>query len=146
VKKMLIPFLTERGRLIREEMQRSTEAIEQANQRLKVVEDRMTNLDRELTQMRTEGLNEARAERARIEKEAELEAAKILDSASSEMDSAVKAARQELQSYASLLALNVAEQKIKDSLTPQADKEILNSFIDRLAGDADGASGARRKN
>jgi F-type H+-transporting ATPase subunit b len=146
VKKMLIPFLNERGRLIREEMQRSTEAIEQSNQRLTAVEDRMSNLDRELAQIREAGLNEARAERARIEKEAELEGAKILATANSEMDSAVKAARQELQSYASQLALKVAEKKIKESLTPQSDKQILNSFIDRLAGDTDGSSGARRKN
>jgi F-type H+-transporting ATPase subunit b len=138
VKKMLVPFLNERGRLIREDMQKSAEAIEQANARLKAMEDRMNNLDTELASMREAGLNEARAERARIEKEAENEATKILAAANMEMDSAVKAARQELQTFASQLALDVAEKKIKVSLTPQSEKKILNSFIDRLASASDG--------
>ena len=38
----------------------------QANTRLKAMEDRMSNLDRELSQLRDAGLNEARAERAQI--------------------------------------------------------------------------------
>ena len=139
VQKKLVPFLNERGQLIREDMQKSSAAIEQANARLKAMEDRMSNLDRELAQLREAGINEARAERLRIEKQAEVEATKILASANMEMDSAVKAARQELQTYASQLALNVAEKKIKDGLTPQSDKQILNSFITKLAApDADG--------
>jgi F-type H+-transporting ATPase subunit b len=144
IKKMLVPFLNERGRLIREDMQKSSEAIEQANTRLKAMEDRMGNLDRELAQLRDAGLNEARAERLRIEKEAEVEAGKILDTANMEMDSAVKAARQELQAFASQLALNVAEKKIKDGLTPQADKQILGAFINRLGSGADGDATGRK--
>lgn len=144
VRKMLIPFLNERARLIREDMQRSAEAIEQANLRLKAMEERLGNLDRELTGLREAGLNEARGEHVRIEKEAETEALKILSTAESEIDSAVKAACQQLQSYAAELALGVAEKKIKESLTPQSEKRILNSFAERLASATDSSDG--RKN
>ncbi|MSO20088.1 MAG: hypothetical protein EXQ56_06420 [Acidobacteria bacterium] len=148
IKKGLIPFLNERARLIREDMLRSSEAIEQSNLRLKAMEERMGNLDRELAKMKQSGMEEARLERARIEKEAETEATKILANASMEMESAVKAARQELQGFASELALNVAERKIKESLTPQSEKLILNSFIDRLAGSStstnDAGDGGRK--
>jgi F0F1-type ATP synthase membrane subunit b/b' len=60
------------------------------------------------------------------------------------MDSAVKAARQELQAYASQLALNVAEKKIKDGLTPQAGKQILGAFINRLGSGSDGDAAGRK--
>lgn len=144
IRKLLVPFLNERGRLIREDMQKSAQAIEQATARLKAMEDRMGNLDRELALMREAGLNEARAERARIEREAEAEATKMLAAASMEMDSAVKAARQELQAYASKLALDVAEAKIREGLTPQSDKQILDSFISRLASAGDGDAAGRK--
>lgn len=136
VRKFLAPFLQERGRLIREDMERSAKVLVDADQRLSRVEEKLRSLDEEITSLRQAALQEAAAEQARIERATATDAGKILVAAEQEIEAAVKAARQELKAYTAELAVELAEKKISDSLTPQAEERILRSFFDELAGDS----------
>ena len=144
VRKYLVPFLEERGRLIREDMDRSAKVLAEADQRMSAVEAKLKNLDAEMASLRQSAFQETTAERARIEEMSKTDANKILATAEQEIEAAVKAARQELKAYTSELALGVAEKKIRDSLTPQAEERILRSFFHELSGNGDraGDSGA----
>lgn len=140
IRKFLVPFLEERGRMIRENMDRSAKALAEADQRMTAVEAKLRSLGSEMAALRQAALQESAAEQARIEAMAQADSDKILSTAEQEIEAAVKAARQELKAYTAELALGVAEKKIRDSLTPQAEERILRSFFQELAGNGTPAS------
>lgn len=129
IKKMLVPFLDERRKLIREDMDRSAKALADADQRLAAVEQKLKSMDAEMASLRQAAFRESAAERERIEQAATADAVKILATAEQEIESAVKTARQELKVYTSELALGLAEKKIRASLTPVSDERILRAFV-----------------
>ena len=139
VKKFFVPFLEERGKLIREDMDRSAKILAEADQRLTSVEGKLQKLDEELASLRQAAFRESVAEAERIAQAAQADAGKILAAAEQEIESSVKAARQQLKQYATELAVGVAEKKIRASLTPQAEQNLLQSFVRDLA------DGSRKK-
>jgi len=141
IKKLLVPFLNERSRLIREDMDRSAKALVDADQRLAMIEDKLKSLDEELASLRQGAAHESRAERERIEQGATADASKILAAAEQEIEAAIKAARQELKLFTSELALGLAEKKIRDSMTPESDQLLLRAFVQDLAGSGNGEAG-----
>jgi F0F1-type ATP synthase membrane subunit b/b' len=145
VRKMLVPFLNERGRLIREDMDRSARTLAEASQRLGAVEEKLKGLDAELAALRQAAFRESAAEQERIEQAAAIEAQKIGLAADQEIDAAVKAARQELKRYTSELALGLAEQRIQQSLTPDSERRILGAFVRELGSTGNGEAGAPKK-
>jgi F-type H+-transporting ATPase subunit b len=142
VKKYLTPFLAERGKLIREDMDRSTKSLADANQRLAMVEDKLKHLDEELASLRQAASQEGLSERQRMEEAASADAVRILAAAEQEIEASVKAARQQLKLYAAELAVSVAESKIRAALTPQSEQRILQGFVNDLASDGNGQAGA----
>ena len=144
-KKFLGPFLHSRGQAIREDMERSSRALEEAARRLSGIEDKLKQLDVEIASLRSSALQEASAERARIEEMAQGDAHKIALAAEQEIVAAAKVARQELKVYAAELAIGMAEKKIQESISAQSEKGIFRSFIEDLSdssrsGNAGGTS------
>ncbi|MBI2816829.1 MAG: ATP synthase F0 subunit B [Acidobacteria bacterium] len=138
-KKYLGPFLRGRGEAIREDMQLSREALKTATERLSVVEQKLEKIDEEIGAMRNSALQEAAAERTRIEDMGKADAAKISQRAEQEIAAAAKLARQELKKYASELAVELAEKRIQQSMSVESDRVIFRSFIEDMAdGHADG--------
>jgi F-type H+-transporting ATPase subunit b len=146
IKKLFVPFLAERSRLIRDDMEISKKTMAEADQRLGAIENKLKHLDEELAALLQAASQEAQAERQRIEQAASADAAKILAAAEQEIDASGKAARQQLKQYASELALQVAEAKIRSSLTPQSEQQILQHFVKDLAGSNGLASNAKPGN
>jgi len=139
-KKYLEPFLQARAQAIREEMERSSNALHEAASRLSGVEDKLKRLGEEIDSLRSSALQESAAERARITEMAKAEANKIALAAEQEIAAAAKLARQELKAYAAELAIGLAEKKIQETISPEADKGIFRSFLkdltSRPGGDA----------
>jgi F-type H+-transporting ATPase subunit b len=135
LKKLLVPFLLERGRAIRQDMERSSQAIAESGRRLGAIEEKLKGLDQELALLRQAALQEVAAEKTRIEELAAADANKIVAAAEQEIEAAVKAARQDLKAYAAELAVNVAEKKIRESLTPNAEQQLLRNFFHDLERD-----------
>jgi F-type H+-transporting ATPase subunit b len=137
IKKLLVPFLNERSRLIRAEMEQSSKAIQEADQRMAAVEAKLKNMDAEMAALRQNAFRESEAEKERIAQAAADDAAKILAMAEQEIEAGVKAARQELKSYTAELAVGLAEKKIRESLTPASEQRILHGFVSELSSGDD---------
>ncbi len=135
-KKYLGPFLLARAQAIREDMERSSNALQDAAQRLSGVEDKLKRLDEEIGSLRHSALQEADGERARIEESAKADARKIALAAEQEIAAAAKVARQELKVYAAELAVSLAEKKIQETISAQADKGIFRSFLQDLSNNS----------
>ena len=140
-KKYLGPFLHARGQAIREDMERSSKAQQEAAQRLTGIEGKLKQLDAEIASLRSSALQEAASERARIEGMAQGDAYKIASVAEQEIAAAAKVARQELKVYAAELAIGLAEKNIQQSISAQSEKGIFRSFIKDLSDSSRGGDG-----
>lgn len=131
-KKFLAPFLAERSQAIRKDMEDSARARQRASERLAGVENKLKQLDEEIVSLRSSALQEAAADQARIVEQAKTDAGKIAANAQQEIAAATKIAIQELKAHTAELAVGLAEKKIRDSISPQAEKNIFRSFLEGL--------------
>ena len=131
-KKFLSPFLAERSQAIRKDMEDSARARQEAAERLAGVENKLKQLDEEIASFRNSALQEAAADQARIVEQAKTDAGKIAANAQQEIAAATKIAIQELKAHTAELAVGLAEKKIRDLITPQAEKTIFQSFLEGL--------------
>ena len=135
-KKYIAPFFDQRARAIQQEMEHSAQMMAEATQRLSQIEDKLERLDGEIQKLRQAALEAAAAERTRIEETAKADAEKIVRTAEQEIAAAAKAARRELRIYTANLAVGFAEKRIRETITPQAEKRIFHSFLENLQGDS----------
>ena len=138
-KKIAGPMFAERTRAIQENMQTSARAMAEASQRLAGIEQKLQYLDEEIRDIHLTAQRNAAAEQARMEELAQAEAGKIAQAAEQEIETAAKAARRELQRYSAELAVGLAEKRIRETISPDAEKRILRSFVSDL-GDGGGRS------
>lgn len=132
-KKYIAPLLEQRAQAIREDMERSAQALEEASRLLTQIEEKLQQLDTEIAGLRRSALEESAAEQSRMEQQAQLEAHKIVQATEQEIQAATKTARQELKAYAVELAIELAQKRIPDSLSPEMDKRMVRSFVQDLA-------------
>jgi F-type H+-transporting ATPase subunit b len=142
-RKMLGPYLQSRGEAIREDMASSKRAIEAASARMAAVEQKLKALDSEIGSLKSSAMEEAAAERVRIEERAKADGQKIAAAAEQEIAAAAKLARQELKVYAAELAVDLAEKKIQSSISPDSERIIFRSFLDDFG--KPGSDGKPRK-
>jgi len=130
-KKNLPAVFRNRTALIQKSIEEARRASEDANQRLTLIESRLSRLDDEIAQMRITSEKEAAAEEQRTQQAAEEDAKRIVESAEQEIAAAAKAARRELTSYAADLAVTLAAKQIRvDAPTDQA---LVRRFASQLA-------------
>jgi len=141
-KKFAVPLFRQRAHGIQEDMERSTRAMAESSRRLAGIEEKLQRLDDDVRDLRQAALREADAEQARMEELAQTEAGKIAQAAELEIATAAKAARRELQRYSAELAVGLAEKRIRESISPDAEQRILRSFVNDLT-DHDGSPSGR---
>ena len=93
---------------------------------------RIAGLDSEIAGMKESAKEEMQREASRIGEETAQILRKIEEQGQNEIQSATKAARQELKSYSAGLALQLASEKLRGQLTPEADAALVASFLKEL--------------
>ncbi len=109
------------------------QARQQAEQRLAEIEQRLTRLGEEIESLRQKSTEQAAAERERIREATRREAERILATAQAEIESTSRAARLELRAYAAHLAVSLAEQRIRQQLTPESQASLFDGFVRGLS-------------
>lgn len=123
------PAFDARGRRIRKDMVEAEEAKKDADARAAAVERRLASLSDEIASLREEARREEEAEQTRYDRQIAAEVAKIEAHAEQEIAAAGKAARMELKRYAAELALRLAEQKLRGSMTPETEDRLVRGFV-----------------
>lgn len=127
------PFLAARLEAIRQGITDGERRKSEAARRIAEVEAKLASLGPEIekmkAEMRAEKLREE--ERIRLRNAAELE--HIHQHARQEVESALKAARLQLEAYAGKLALDLAESKIRSRMTPAAQRNLTQDFVGSLS-------------
>jgi len=126
------PFFAARSAGIRKDMENSLAQRQAAEARAADVDRRLANMEADIAALRGEGERDARAEAERMEQHTAAEIAKIQQHSEQEIASAGKAARMELKRYAAELAVQLAEQKVRGRMTPDAQDALVQGFVRNL--------------
>ena len=103
-----------------------------ANERLAVVEERLSKLGIEIEAIRAQTERESLEDEKRIKQSLETEKQRIVASAEQEIEAAGAAAQRDLKKFAAQLAVNRARREIRISLDD--DRTLIRSFGDTLNG------------
>jgi F-type H+-transporting ATPase subunit b len=127
-------FFGRRADVISADIQKSTEAKKQADQRLNDAETKLRNLEKEVAHLRASAQRESAAEADRIRNLTVTDEQKIAEAGKAEVDAAERAARLELKTLAANLAVSGAESLLVKQLTPAAQEALINNFVKTLDG------------
>jgi F-type H+-transporting ATPase subunit b len=123
------PFFQARSRKIRQDMVDAEEERKAAEKRAAEVDRRLANLESEIQALRAESQREAASEQERIRQQTASEMVKIRAHAEQEIAAAGKAARLELKKYSAELAVALAEQKLRNRITPDTQEALVRGFV-----------------
>jgi F-type H+-transporting ATPase subunit b len=126
--------LRTRRETIRRELVRAQEERNAALAKLEEVEARLARLNAEVASVREHAEKEAVEERERVLRSTEDDARKLREQAQREIESAGKAARQELRKYAAEQSVRLAEGMIRRDIRPDDDARLVNLNVEELGG------------
>jgi F-type H+-transporting ATPase subunit b len=118
---------------IQKGIEEARKASEDANNRLRDVESRLSKLDVEVMQIRKQAEIDFAAEEQRIREQAVADGRRVVETAEQEIAAAAKNARRELTVFAADLAVDLAGKKIQVSDT--ADQALVRRFVSQLGKD-----------
>jgi F-type H+-transporting ATPase subunit b len=131
--KKLPGYFKGRTSTIQKGIEEARKASEEARVRLTDVEGRLSRLDTEIAAMKREAEENAKAEEQRILAAGEEERRRIVVSAEQEIEMTANAARRELKSYVSELAIELAEKKIR--VSKDTDESLVRAFTAQMGKD-----------
>jgi F-type H+-transporting ATPase subunit b len=132
IKKNAGPFFASRSAEIQKGITDAAAVRAEAEARAKAIEAQIANLAGEIQALRKNSQEEIAAEGARISAETAQSIAKVQAQAEQEIAAAAKNASLELKAQAAELAMGIAEQQIRDKLTPQTQDGLVESFVQDL--------------
>jgi F-type H+-transporting ATPase subunit b len=127
-----------RRELLNRQIIEARTATERANERLRMVEERLGRLDSEIEAARAQAERDSANDEARIRQALEEEKQKIIASAEQEIAAAGAAAERQLRRFAAGLAVDRATARLK--LTEGDDRALIQEFAASL-GSGDGKGG-----
>ena len=134
----LMAYLSDRGTQIRSDLVNAAEMKRTAAAQLEEINRRMTALPGELAALRAQGAQEIAAEEARIRAAAAAERDRLLEQARRDIDQHVKVAERELVNHAADLAVAVAAERIRKTITDDDQKRLADRYVQQLRGAAGG--------
>lgn len=132
LRKPLLNFLESRRQEIEEGLARAAIARSEAQSKLAEVESRLAGMNEDIRLLKAQALQQAEEERVRILEGARVEAHKVLEMASLEIEGIRKAAWLELKGHVAELAVQLAEQRLKNAIGPEEHKKIVGRFVEGL--------------
>jgi len=125
-------FLLNRSELIRHAIEEATQAKQEAEQNARLYEDRMSKLDDEIEQLRSDFATQGQSELERVEKSAETAAVKMQKDTEATIEAELHKAIAELQTETAKLAYSLATDKLEKSLTTADQARLEDAFLEDL--------------
>lgn len=119
---------------IRRDLLRAQQERNAAVKKLEEVESKLEGLDLEILATKERAVREAADERARVARGTEAEIRKLTEQARREIESAGKAARQELRRYAAEQTIGIAQEMIRKEMRDEDDARLIKISMAELGG------------
>jgi F-type H+-transporting ATPase subunit b len=132
LKSPIANYLRERDGQIRADLVDAAEMKKTAAAQIDEIDRRMRALPSELEALRAQGAQEIALEEERIRAAAAADRDRLLEQARRDIELQVKIAERELVSHAATLAVAVATDRIKNTITDDDQKRLVDQYVDRL--------------
>ena len=125
-------YLASRDTQIRQELVTAAEMRTAATAQLAEIDRKMAALPAELDALRVQGAEDVKAEQARIAAAAVHERERLLDQTRREIETRLRVAKRELTEHAAQLSVQVAEERIRRSITPDDPIRLVDRYAAQL--------------
>ena len=132
LKDRLPKFLDERRQKIEKTINDAKTARAEAEAKRVEYEAKIERAERDIAEIEAEGARRIEAMRAELAQAAEAAAERIATEAEERISSEVKRAKEELQREASLLALELSEELIKERMSEEDQRKLVDETIRKL--------------
>ena len=125
-------YLASRDTQIRQELVTAAEMRTAATAQLAEIDRKMAALPAELETLRLQGAEDVKAEQARIAAAAVHERERLLEQTRREIETRLRIAKRELTEHAAQLSVQVAEERIRRSITPDDQIRLVDRYAAQL--------------
>ena len=125
-------YLASRETQIRQDLVTASELRAAAGAQLAEIERKLQSLPAELDALRRQGAADVAAEKQRIAEAAAAERERLIDQTHREIETRLRIARRELTEHAARLAIQIAEERIKRSITPDDQLRLVDRYTAQL--------------
>ena len=126
------PFFRARSEAIASGIAEAAKTRQESEARAAEIERRVSNLSQEVEHLRHSSREEISREGERVRAETEAQIRKVQAQAEAEIGSAAKHAKHDLKAYSAQLAMQLAEQQIRNRMTPASQEQITGAFVEEL--------------
>ncbi|MEP6915510.1 MAG: hypothetical protein ABJC89_07680 [Acidobacteriota bacterium] len=131
-KSPIAAFLAARATEIRQDLVTAAALRATATAQLAEIDRKLQTLPAELAALKVQGEQDLRAEQARLAETAALERDRLLAHARREIDMQLRLARRELTEHAAQLAVDIAGQRIRTTITPDDQLRLVDRYTAQL--------------
>jgi F-type H+-transporting ATPase subunit b len=132
LKSPIAAYLSGRSAQIRQDLVTAAEMRRTATAQLEDIQQKLNALPAELAALKTRGEEDVRAEQQRIADAARAERERLLDQTRREIEMRLRMARRELTEYAAELAVSVAQERIRRTITPDDQLRLVDRYTSQL--------------
>lgn len=125
-------YLASRDTQIRQALVTAAELRSTAAAQLADIDRKLQALPAELDKLRVQGEQDVRAEQARIAKAAADERERLIAQTHREIDARLRVAKRQLTEHAAELAITVAQERIKRTITPDDQLRLVDRYAAQL--------------
>jgi F-type H+-transporting ATPase subunit b len=128
----LLRFLDGRGVQVRQDLVTASEMRTAAAAQLAAIQQKMQTLPGELDALTRQGAADVQAEQARIKEAAALERERLIEQTRREIEMRTRVARRELTAHAATLAVQIAEERIRRTITAEDQLRLVDRYTAQL--------------
>lgn len=132
----LAGYMSGRIAKVREDLVTAAQTRETASRQLAEIETKLKALPAEIEALKRRGADDIVEERARIEEAAAAERQRLLEQTRREIDMRMRVARRELLELTANLAVGVASERIKASITAEDQSRMIDRYATQLTQEA----------
>lgn len=125
-------YLASRSGQIRQDLVTAAEMRATATVELAAIAEKLKALPAELESLKARGAEDVKAEQARIAQAAVVERQRLIEQARREIEMRLRVARRDLTEHAATLAVGIAEQRIKRSISPDDQLRLVDRYTAQL--------------
>ena len=134
LKQPVATYLTDRHEAIRKDLVEAANVKGAASAQLAEIERKLQALPGEIEGLKRRGAEEIAAEEHRISAAAAAERDRLLEQARREIDLQVRLAKHALVEHAASLSVQLAGDRIKQTITPTDQERIVDRYLDQVKG------------
>lgn len=125
-------YLASRSSQIRQDLVTAAEMRVTATAQLAEIEQKLKALPAELEALEARGAEDVKAEQARIAQAAAAERERLIEQTRREIEMRLRIARRELTKHAAQLAIGIAEERIRRTITPDDQLRLVDRYTSQL--------------